>query len=88
MSINPFTSSPPTLPPVLLFKGSIYYLGRKEKITAEKQKEFFDIIAGEVAELADSVEHLLNFLRRENETRIRKIRDKGSHQSGHWIWPR
>jgi GAF domain-containing protein len=64
--------------PLNSIKGSIYYLGRKEKITVEKQREFFDIIAREAAELADSVEHLLNFLRRENETRIKKIQDKAT----------
>jgi GAF domain-containing protein len=63
--------------PLNSIKGAIYYLGRQVGITVEKQREFFDIIAREAAELADNVEHLLNFLRRENETRIKKIRDAG-----------
>jgi GAF domain-containing protein len=63
--------------PLNSIKGSIYYLGRQDSITVEKQREFFDIIAHEAAELADNVEHLLNFLRRENETRMKKIRDNG-----------
>jgi GAF domain-containing protein len=63
--------------PLNSIKGSIYYLGRQVSITVEKQREFFDIIAREAAELADNVEHLLNFLRRENETRMKKIGDEG-----------
>jgi GAF domain-containing protein len=71
--------------PLNSIKGSIYYLGRSERITSQKRKEFFGIIAREAAELADSVEHLLNFLRRENETRIKKIRDRGAHLSENWM---
>jgi GAF domain-containing protein len=63
--------------PLNSIKGSIYYLGRQVSITVEKQREFFDIIAREAAELAENVEHLLNFLRRENETRMKKIGDEG-----------
>jgi GAF domain-containing protein len=74
--------------PLNSIKGSIYYLGRQENIAPGKQREFFDIIAREAAELADSVEHLLNFLRRENETRIKKIRDKVPHRPDHLTRPR
>jgi GAF domain-containing protein len=69
--------------PLNSIKGSIYYLGRQEQIAVEKQREFFDIIGREAAKLANSVEHLLNFLRRENETRIEKIRDTVSHRPNH-----
>jgi K+-sensing histidine kinase KdpD len=73
--------------PLNSIKGSIYYLGRQEHITAEKQREFFDIIAREAAELADNVEHLLNFLRRENETRIKKIGDNEPYQPNYLARP-
>jgi GAF domain-containing protein len=62
--------------PLNSIKGAIYYLGRQVGVTVEKQREFFDIIAREAAELAENVEHLLNFLRRENETRMKKIGDE------------
>jgi GAF domain-containing protein len=62
--------------PLNSIKGAIYYLGRQVGVTVEKQREFFDIIAREAAELADNVEHLLNFLRRENKTRMKKIGDE------------
>ncbi len=64
--------------PLNSIKGSIYYLGQNTEISAEKRREFFEIIARGVVELADSVEHFLNFLRRENETRMRKIRDRST----------
>lgn len=62
--------------PLNSIKGSIYYLGQNAEISVEKRREFFEIIARGVVELADSVEHFLNFLRRENETRMIKIRDR------------
>lgn len=59
--------------PLNSIKGSIYYLGENRDMGRQRQKEFFEIITNGVNELRNSVEHLLNFLRREDDTRATKI---------------
>lgn len=59
--------------PLNSIRGSIYYLGSKKRISRNKQKEFFDIIAHGANELRTRVEGLISFLRGENNRKGNKI---------------
>lgn len=58
--------------PLNAIKGAVYYLEKTENIPRSSQKEFYDIIARETANLTTTVENLIDFLRIEDETKLMK----------------
>lgn len=56
--------------PLNAIKGAIYYLQKSDKGARNGKKSFYDIISLETDGLISTVEHLLDFLRTEDETRI------------------
>lgn len=58
--------------PLNSIKGAVYYLRQSEEPSRNEQKEFYGIISDETVKLISTVDHLLDFLRLEDETRIIK----------------
>ncbi len=58
--------------PLNSIKGAIYYLQQIEK-SKGKRKEFYEIISKETEQMITIVEDLLDFLRIEDESRIKRI---------------
>jgi GAF domain-containing protein len=56
--------------PLNSVKGAIYHLQEAGRLPKSRQREFQTIIASEIDKLIAIVEHLLNFLRLEDETRL------------------
>jgi len=52
--------------PLNSIRGAVYYLQKSQKLSYEKQKEFFDIISNETTNLISIIEGHLDFLRAED----------------------
>jgi signal transduction histidine kinase len=56
--------------PLNAIKGAVYYLQQTENLTRSAQREFHEIISRETANLATTVENLIDFLRVEDESKL------------------
>jgi GAF domain-containing protein len=58
--------------PLNSIKGAIYYLQKSDQMKRNEQEEFFTIISHETVQLISKIEHLLDFLRIEDEAQLIK----------------